>query len=115
MIKYLVDKQESRDIVLFYANKSASEIVYQDVFSAAIPYGVKTIYTLSDTQNIPTGWTGYTGRIDSTMITKEVPDFYDRSFYLSGPHTMVTAYIEILKDLGVSSSKIKTDFFPGFA
>jgi hypothetical protein len=43
-----------------------------------------------------------------------VPDFMERTFYLSGPRTMVTAYENTLKSMGVHSHQIKTDFFPGF-
>lgn len=114
MIKFLVDKKEKRDIVLFYANKTVDEIIYKQVFDFASEFGLKTVYALSDIQNLPVNWTGYAGRISQEIIQKEVPDYLDRYFYLSGPHAMVTAYVDILKKLGVSSSKIKTDFFPGF-
>src|SRR5579872_7212106 len=50
MLKYLLDSQQRRDIVLFYANKTADEIVYKDVLNAAhTKLGVKTFYTLTDT------------------------------------------------------------------
>lgn len=115
MIKYLIDVKQTRPIVLFYVNKSAEEIVYEDVFNQAQrELGVKTVYTLTDQAKIPASWTGRRGRIDANMIAEEVPDFATRTFYLSGPHTMVTAYREILKGMGVAEKQIKTDFFPGF-
>jgi len=56
MLKYLLDTQKRRDIVLFYANKTVDEIVYKDVLSAAqAKLGVKTFYTLTDTVAAPKG------------------------------------------------------------
>lgn len=115
MIKYLVDTKQHRDIVLFYANKEISEIVYTDILEAGKDIGLRSLFVLTDKSKIPTGWSGIVGHLDESVITREVPDFRQRYFYLSGPHAMVTAYIETLSRLGVASSQIKTDFFPGFA
>ncbi len=115
MIKYLIDKAEKRDIVLFYANKIESEIAYRDVFDdAQKSIGLKIIYLLTDEKMVPKSWPGKVGHIDSAMIKKEVSDYADRTFYLSGPHGMVDAYKEVLKQLGVRSSNIVTDYFPGY-
>lgn len=115
IIKYLLDKNEPRPIILFYANKTADEIVYSDVFtSAAQELNIRTIYTLTDTAKVPPGWSGKVGRIDAAMITDVVPDFLERVFYLSGPHAMVTAYESTLQAMGVPKVHIKVDYFPGF-
>ncbi len=116
MLKFLVDTKQSRPIVLFYANKTADEIVYVDVFNDALTQlGIKTVYTLTDKDHLPPDWHGRVGRIDAQMMSEEVPDFMERIFYLSGPHQMVTAYEETLKAMGVPVKQIKIDYFPGFA
>lgn len=113
-LKYLVDTKEQRDIVMFYSNKTADEIAYKDVFDAAEKeLGIRTVYTLTDTVNLPQGWSGKLGRITSGMIAEEVPDYSERLFYLSGPHAMVTGYEEVLKSMGLKSKQIKKDFIPG--
>jgi ferredoxin-NADP reductase len=115
MIKYLLDKNEKRPVVVMYANKTADEIAYQEVFGQAkLQLGIKTVYTLTDREQVPAGWTGRVGRIDENMIREEVPDYMERKFYLSGPHAMVTAYEEVLGRMGVPKDQIKIDFFPGF-
>ena len=81
--------------------------------------GIKTVYALSGSaegmpQRDGTG-TMYSGRIDARLIAREVPDFRERTFYLSGPHDMVEAFKKTLLEMGVSRFKIKSDFFPGFA
>jgi glycine betaine catabolism B len=116
MIKYLVDRNEKRDVVLFYSNKTAADIAYKQIFDEAERrMGIKTIYNLTDQKNIPAGWSGSTGYIDGRMISEQLPDFKQRTFYLSGPRTMVEAFEKTLSGLGVHHSQIKTDFFPGFA
>ena len=116
MIKYLLDTNESRDIVLCYANKSPDEIAYQDIFTKAQKkFSLKTVYTLTNSHAVPSGWQGAVGRIDAEMIRDEIPDFADRVFYLSGPQQMVQNYEKVLQHLGIRSSRIKKDFFPGLA
>ena len=115
MIKYLIDTNQPRPIILLYANKIVDEIVYYDIFNQAQQQlGIRTIYTLTDKTKLPTNWQGYVGRIDAAFIQSLVPDFMERVFYLSGPRAMVTAYEDSLKSLGVPQHQIKTDFFPGF-
>lgn len=114
MIKYLIDIHQGRDIVLCYANKVADEIAYREVFDAAQKkFGMKVIYTLTDKYAIPSGWKGEVGRIDEALIRKEIPDFSERLFYLSGPQSMIDAYEKVLKHMKVGQKNIKKDFFPG--
>lgn len=114
MVKYLIDTKQYRDIVLCYSNKVVEEIAYRDIFAQATKqFGMKVIYTLTNTHLLPMGWEGEIGRIDTEMIKKEIPDFMERIFYLSGPQTMVNMYEHVLKHLGVPSKQIKKDFFPG--
>lgn len=102
MVKYLMDTQEKRNIILFYSNKTEEDIVYKDIFEKANKVGVQTMYVVTDKM----------GYIDEKMIREKVPDFKDRIFYISGPHSMVDAFEKTLKDMGVKN--IKVDFFPGY-
>jgi ferredoxin-NADP reductase len=115
MVKYLIDTHATRSIVLLFANKTPSEIVYKDVFDeAARTIGMKIIYALTDEKQIPDGWQGYVGRIQEDLIRSEIPDYIERVFYLSGPNSLVTSYKNMLLAMGVHRDHIKTDFFPGF-
>jgi len=114
MLKYLLDNNERRDIVLLYANRTVKEIAYYDIIGEAQSVlGVKAFYTLTDPNAIPYNWRGLVGRIDEDMIAQAIPDYQERTFYLSGPPDMVRAYEHILKQLNVKSTQIKKDFFPG--
>jgi len=113
MLKYLIDNNIKKDIILLYSNKLKEEIVYVDIFNQAYErLGIKTYYNLTDQENIPQDWHGERGRINSEMIEKLIPDYKERTFYLSGPHAMIMGFEDTLNKLGIT--KIKKDFFPGF-
>ncbi len=113
MIRYLLDKNEARPVVLFYSNRSAEDIAYKDVFDQAqSELGIKTVYNLTGRETQIPGT--YAGPLAPRIIAREVPDYRERTFYISGPRAMVIAFKKTLRDMGISRWKIKTDFFPGF-
>ena len=114
MVQYLIDTEDTRAVTLLYSNKTAAEIAYKDVFDRAErEIGMKTVYAVTAEPNPMPGM--YRGFIDAALIAREIPDYKERMFYLSGPHGMVVAFEKILHDMGVSRFNIKTDYFPGFA
>ncbi len=116
MIKYLVDKGEKRNITLFYSNYTTDEIVFKDVFDEAEKtVGLKTVYTLTDFNKVPSEWCGKTGFVDGEMISQEVPDLHDHHFFISGSLNMVEHLKQALHSVGVHASRIRTDFFPGYS
>jgi ferredoxin-NADP reductase len=113
MAKYLTDTNDKRTITLLYSNNTAAEISYKDVFDAAEEtIGMKTIYALTKEPAPITGT--HQGLIDAALIAREVPDYRERLFYISGPNSMVEAFKSTLHRMGVSRFNIKTDYFPGF-
>lgn len=115
MAKYLSDKAERRDVVLLFSNRTPKDIVYKDIFTEAqVKSGLKTIYAVNDLAGDVLAEDMRVGFINAEMITKEIPDYKDRIFYISGPHGMVSAFEDALSKMGIKSSQIKTDFFPGF-
>lgn len=114
IIQEMVLSGDKRDAVLFYGNNRVDEIAYADVFDRAeSELGLRTIYAVA--QGAPANTNMHAGFIDFELITRELPDYKDRTFYISGPRAMVTRFEKVLKELGVGHRRIKTDFFPGFA
>jgi ferredoxin-NADP reductase len=113
MVKDLIDRGEKRDAILFYSNRNEGEIAYRDVFDdAARKIGMKTIYI---TTNAGAADTNGGNRLTTDTIKKEIPDYGERLFYISGTHAMTNAFEKTLRAMGVPRANIKTDFFPGFA
>ncbi|MDO8742617.1 MAG: RnfABCDGE type electron transport complex subunit D [bacterium] len=114
MAQYLIDKKENRAVTLLYSNKVASEIAYKDIFdTAAKEIGMRTVYALTDEKTSMPGV--HIGLIDAALIMREIPDYKERIFYISGPHGMVTTFTKTLHGMGIPRSRIETDYFPGFA
>lgn len=103
-----------RDAILLYSNKTEAEIAYRDLFEQARERGgIDTLYVVSNGEaTLPYS---HKGIIDADLIRKAMPDYLERTFYISGPSPMVDAMLAALDTLGVSGSNIKTDYFPGYA
>lgn len=114
MAKYIIDKKERVEATLLYSNKTPNDIVYKNIFDEAKEFGVNTIYAVNDLAGSVQADDMRVGFINAEMIMKEIPDYKDRIFYISGPHGMVTAFEDSLSKLGIPKSNIKIDFFPGF-
>ncbi len=116
MVKYLTDRREPRDIVMLYANRHVEEILYWDVFQAAQwVFRFRPVLVLSDASSVPPGWGGAVGRIDAALIARQIPDYRERLFYVSGSPEMVRSVQRALGDLGVTERQIRTDYFSGLA
>jgi glycine betaine catabolism B len=116
MIQYLLDTHQKRLITHFYASRRLEDIVYRDVFDRAEKeLGIKTIYTLTDQQTVPSGWNGKVGRISPQWIKKLVPGYQQALYYLSGPIDMIAAFQDMLHQLGIDDSQIRVDYFAGLA
>jgi ferredoxin-NADP reductase len=114
MVQDLIDRQDKRSVVVLYGNQKTDEIAYADLFDrAARELGIKTVYAVADDPAKRPDM--HDGLIDAALIKREVPDYKERTFYISGPRTMVLHFRGALRELGVGRSRIKEDFFPGFA
>ncbi len=114
MIHHMMDVGDRRPTTLFYGNYEANEIAYVDVFNRAEnELGLRTVYAVADAQHAQTHF--HKGFIDADLIMREMPDYAERLFYISGPRAMVLRFEQVLTELGIARHRIMTDFFPGFA
>lgn len=111
MIKYLIDIHQRRDIILIYAARTVEELVYGDIFDAAAANGVRAVYVVSEP---PPGWNGPTA-VTQELIHEAVPDLDDRIVYVSGPQRMVQDIQDVVRRAGLPSTRVRSDYFPGFA
>lgn len=114
MAKHLLAQDETRDVVLFYCCSLVSDFDYMDIFEEAKRVGIRVVPVVTGKENIPDTWSGERGFLTEEVIKKHVPEYTKRHFYLSGPNAMVVSYKKLLHTMGVSSSSIHTDYFPGF-
>jgi ferredoxin-NADP reductase len=111
MLEFLVDVGEVRDVVLVHLVNSPQDIGYDKALSRFAKHGIRVI---SVARTASAGYKGLTGELDVQALRREVPDYRERSFYLSGPHGMVAHYQDLLQKAGVKRSSIATDHFSGY-
>lgn len=110
MIKYSIDKKINTDIVLIYSNRYETDIAFRDeleLIQSKQP-NIKIINTITRPEF---SWKGVTGRIDTEMIKKYLPDYRNRTFFICGPMEMVNSMISLLKDLEIPEKQIKREIF----
>jgi ferredoxin-NADP reductase len=81
-----------------YSANSSDELSFRELFDGT---GLKTHYVTE-------------GRIDKSKIKSLLPDYKERTFYISGPYGFVNAVHSALLELGISGREITTDYFPGY-
>lgn len=116
MVKYLTDRGEQRDIVLLQAAHDVSGLIYQDVFQQAErAFAFRHIPIVADRTSAPARWRGLAGHIDASLIRRQIPDYRERLFYVSGSARMVQSVREALRELGLPDAQIRTDDFSGLS
>jgi ferredoxin-NADP reductase len=100
--KDLIDSGQQRDAILLYSANSPAELSFQNLFNKASAAGLRASYITE-------------GYLDEHKITSLLPDYADRRFYVSGPYGFVNAVQASLLKLGVRSSEVITDYFPGYS
>ena len=112
MLQYLLDRKEARPIVVLYGNESQQDIAYRDVLDAAErELGIRTVYAVArgaSVASIPATST-------RVWCARRSPTIASGPSTSPGPQAMVKALRHMLRAMGVRRSRIKVDFFPGFA
>jgi ferredoxin-NADP reductase len=97
---------------LLFSSRTQSDVIYREELSrlTAAGDGLAIFHTL--TRDKPTGWTGYTRRIDEAML-KEVawPKQDNPAVFICGPTSFVEAAAQLLVAMGYEPRKIKTERF----
>ena len=116
MIKYATDMDLKNNILMFNSNKSPEKILFKDEFDKCqqLNKNIKIIYTL--TENTPEKWNGETGRIDKYLLQKHMSKstLLSSHYFVCGPPGMVDELKKVLKEIGVSESKIHSEEFSGY-
>lgn len=98
MLRDMERKGEKRNMTILYFAASDADFAYLDVLNRASEHGV-TILPL-------------VGRITKEILQPHLSDT-DSLVYISGPDGLVRTTKDIVRDIGVPASRVKTDYFPG--
>ncbi len=104
MLVYMRDKNLSIPFTLMVSFSNRDEIIFFDDLSSLSNEVRKIIYVVTSDE----------GRIDDEKIRKNIPDFLNSLFYISGPAGFVEAMEKLVKSLRVPEENIKAEDFPGY-
>jgi len=103
-------------LTLFYSNHTPETTPYfDDLVQATIdnPH-FRLVAVMSDMERSKEKWEGERGYITVDLLQKQVPNFRDAIYYLSGPEQMVTAMKMLLETVSISDLQIRTEEFSGY-
>lgn len=101
MVKYLIDTQQKRDIILFYFVGSAEELAYKELFESAAKLGVRFVPVVGK-------------RLSVSLLKEKLPGYKERYYYISGPNSFVESYRDLLRTNAIPTRQIVTDYFSGY-
>ncbi len=112
MILDAVGRGLSRDLTLFYSNRSAADAAFLSEMEqlASDNPRFRLVATMTDAAD----WQGERGYIAREMIERQVGDIAKPVFYLAGPPAMVVTMEALLLKAGVRSGNIRAEIFAGY-
>ncbi len=111
MLRSLAEQQSGRDIVFYYGARTALDLICEAEIRLAAA-GLKSFtYMPALSEHDPEAdWSGERGLI-TEVIDRLSQNLRGSEAYLCGPPPMIDAAMEILKDKGMFSSRIRYDKF----
>jgi ferredoxin-NADP reductase len=112
MLRHRARIRSKSPAVLLFSSRTLGDVIYREELErlSATDGGLRVVHTL--TREKPGGWTGYTRRIDESML-QEVAWPKDRmpAVFICGPTAFVEAAASLLVGMGHDSRAIKTERF----
>jgi ferredoxin-NADP reductase len=112
MIRDQVARKIKRDVVLLHFINAKNDECFTKDFAAAEAYGLRTVPVFSDAAAASSS--SLHGHLDVGSLQKTIPDFTERSFFISGPPGFVDSYRRLLIQANVPRTHIRTDHFAGY-
>lgn len=116
MIKDATERKLPHTIVLFYSNRRPEDAPFLDELGQLARQNphFTLVPIMTEPEKSSSAWSGETGFINKSMLTKYVQDLHSPIYYIAGLPAMTTAMKKLLADLGVNENNIQTEEFSGF-
>jgi ferredoxin-NADP reductase len=110
MLRHLVDEGSGEQATLLLSSRSWDDVIYRDELDELERENIFVQYALTRSQ--PSGWRGYSRRVDASMLAEVGPPPEDRPHvYACGPTPFVEAVATALVELGHDPMRIRTERF----
>lgn len=112
-VRWALDTNADLDLVVLHANRDLASSPFREEFESIDSDRIRVVNVLSEPEP---DWIGPTGVIAELLMRRQVPDFAERDFYVSGPAPMVDSVVRMLSsELQVQDRNIFSEHFPGYA
>jgi ferredoxin-NADP reductase len=112
MIRESLAKNEERELVLVYVNRTQADTVLEQEFRDLAKMSPRIRVHLLLTRESPDRWDGMLGRLDAEKLQTIVPDCDATEFLMCGPEDFMSALKEMLLARGVDvKTKLRKELF----
>ena len=110
MLRTLADRQDTRPLLLVYANNRAEGILFRDALAALEKrLALQVVHVL---QQPPAGWRGECGLVSQALLEKTLPANREQlEYFLCGPKPMTQCVEEFLHALHVPLGRVHSELF----
>ena len=111
-LRHMRDTQADRRVLLLYANRTASDIVFREEL-ARMELGTRPELRVAHILSQPgEDWQGEKGHLDREKLARLVGDrLATGTFFLCCPPPMLQGLVQNLRDLGVAEERIHFEYF----
>lgn len=106
-------RQSTREIYLFYGNRSAADSAFMDELIAGA-HAHKNFHLISVMEQAEENWQGERGYITNDIIRRHIADIMSPIYYVCGAPKMVTVLQETVFEMGIPTDRVKVEDFPGY-
>jgi ferredoxin-NADP reductase len=112
MLRHMEQTRQNVPVLLLYANRSESDIVFRDELERIARGGRPRLRVVHVLEHPPAGWQGETGRIDRGLVERHLAGgVAGKAFYLCGPPPMMRALLRTVRRLGVARRRLHWERF----
>jgi ferredoxin-NADP reductase len=110
MLRHLVDEGSGVQATLLLSSRTWDDVIFRDELDGLVRENIFVLHTLTRSQ--PSGWRGYSRRVDAGMLAEVGPPPSEQSHvYVCGPTPFVEAVATALVELGHEPARIRTERF----
>jgi ferredoxin-NADP reductase len=111
MLRSMRDRREARRVLLVYANRGVTDIVFRRELESIQAGGFPALRTVHVLSQPPANWDGPTGRLNTGSLWSLCGDFSGKTFFICCPPAMAAGLIRGLQGAGVGLGRIHADYF----
>ncbi len=111
VIRYLTDIGWRGDICLLYCSRDASDFIFREELEQLQQRHSNLQVFATVTRAAGTVWMGLKGRFTTAILGHLVPDIAKRRVHVCGPSAMMSAVLDMLRELQVPDDHVLTEAF----